>query len=85
MTHEVPRMSLTSYKDEPDKGVTKLHMAVRDPPPPKPGDGVRAHGMAWASRLRHTDRVHLISLLLACGRGPYPHLSTVSTPTSNGP
>ena len=34
MTHEVPRMSLTSYKDEPDKGVTKLHMAVRDPPPP---------------------------------------------------
>ena len=33
MTHEVPRMSLTSYKDEPDKGVTKVHMAVRDPPP----------------------------------------------------
>ena len=54
MTHEVPRMSLTSYKDEPDKGVTKVHMAVRDPPP-KPGYGVRAHGMVWVSRLRDAE------------------------------
>ena len=77
MTHEVPRRSLTSSQDEPDGGIPPHH--------PKPGDGVRAHGMSRASRLRHTDRVHLISLLLACGRGPYPHLSTVSTPTSNGP
>ena len=28
-------------------------------PHPKPGDGVRAHGMAWASRLMDTERVHL--------------------------
>ena len=86
MTHEVPRMGVTSYKDEPDKGVTKVHMAVRDPPPQTrrwsesswDGLGVETEGrrMSALARLRDMFTEHV---------QPNPRLSNASTPSSNGP
>ena len=72
MTHEVPRLSFSPYKS-PTAGYQMAH-----------GRAV-PHTLNQDMGLRHTDRVHFISSLPTCGKGPYPRLSNASTPSSNGP